>query len=148
MADTPAFPSRDSISDLIWLVDRRTAWVEGGRDPETGLDCLGACLVCAKTRGLPWIDPWEQIRLRWEAGERDIRELAAWPDGWRPVSRAGARRNDVVVFSLERDQVVPGHMGFAIDDGLILSAREGIGVYTHPYSRLRDRVFEIRRYVA
>lgn len=140
--------SRESLSnaapsDLLHLLSAE--WREGGRSIEDGLDCLGVTLEAARIRGIPYVDPWEQCAERWARGERDARKLFEFPAGWVQTWPASpiVPRNAVVIFSLLEDDVVPGHIGFAIEVNQILTSREGAGVYIHPVQRIRSQIVEV-----
>ena len=138
--------SKETPSDLLHLLS--VEWIEGGRDPAEGLDCLGVTLEAARIRGIPYVDPWDQCKERWVAGERDARKLFEFPSGWIQSWPAApiVPRNAVVIFSLLEDDVVPGHIGFAIETNQILTSRQGAGVYIHPAQRIRGQIVEVWEY--
>lgn len=119
-------------------------WVEGGRTL-AGLDCLGVCLEMAKRRGIPYEDPWRQVAARWQAGERDIRRLFRFSPEWSLVEHRAAALDDLILFALRREEI-PCHAGWIVAPGLVLSSRQGVGCYCHPYHRMLDRVVQVWRY--
>jgi len=146
MAASPVSLSSASPSDLLHLLS--IEWKEGGRSVGEGLDCLGVTCEAARIRGIPYVDPWQQCKERWLAGERDARQLFEFPEGWVqtwPTSPVVVE-NAVVIFSLFETDVVPGHIGFAIATNQILTSREGAGVYVHPIQRIRSQIVEVWEY--
>ncbi len=57
---------------------RGVPWRLGGRDPATGLDCLGFALAALGRLGRPGEDPWRRLARAWLRGVW----LPAPPDGW------------------------------------------------------------------
>lgn len=142
------------------LVGRPFVW--GGRDPAVGLDCLGVTLLVAARRGRPLPDPWQLHAERWQAGERELEELCRLPDGWVAVEPVDARRDDVVAFSENPGGRDASHIGYLIEDGLLISARYCLvcrssgeecstcgrdfrGVYTARLARLAGSVVAVWR---
>ena len=74
----------------------------------------------------------------------DVRGLLDRLDG---VDQAvdQAPLEDVLERARARD-LVPGHMGFLISDGLVVTARVGVGVYAYPYARELGQVAQLWRF--
>ena len=107
---------------------RRARFVRGGRDPATGLDCLGVVLVKLAQHGLALPDPWQQLADDWRAGLR-IGVGALMPADWRQVP-AASRPCDVLLVGGDR-------MGVAFFDGVLAwTAQPGAGVVRVPLERL------------
>jgi cell wall-associated NlpC family hydrolase len=105
-----------------------TPWVEGGRDPESGLDCLGVALVVLERMGLPSFDPWAVWADAWRHGWRNLEE--AIPPGWSRLPHgAGLRPGDVVITQSEGQ---PTHIVVVVEDRRVVSAMKGRGVVLLP----------------
>lgn len=103
-------------------------WIEGGRDPKQGLDCLGVVLEVLERMGLPAFDPWAAWQGAWRRGWRNIAE--AIPDGWERLERGtGLLPGDVVI--VEQDGV-PTHVVIVIGDRRVVSAMKRQGVVLLP----------------
>lgn len=89
-------------------------WIDGGRDPAVGLDCVGVVLVALHRRGYP--TPDHQVRV----GQRSTAEtFHRWFDPvetpepgdvllvWAPLSPGGALEH---------------HVGLLLDRGLVLGS--------------------------
>lgn len=122
-------------------------WLEGGRDPAIGLDCLGITLLAAELRGIPVEDPWPRLEAAWqEAGPK--LELLDFPPSWRRLDDVrAAQRNDVAVMTVvDFHRRVPGHLGFFWQDRMIVSARAECGVVLEPFERLWRQILGVWRY--
>ncbi len=139
---------RDSADSLIAeLVG--APFLEGGRDPETGIDCLGVTILVAALRGRPIRDPWADFQAQWAAGVRDLAEMWAGsvPPGWHSIDpRLPAREDDVSIFTVVPGEDVPGHIGYLVAEGILISACEQSGVYTKQYARVAHRVVALWRW--
>lgn len=80
------------VADLLAVPYRM-----GGRDPATGLDCLGLVGLLALRRGLPWQDPWLLIAAAWERGEWC--PPSGFLPGWRRVDRSAELLEDDVLLT-------------------------------------------------
>ena len=47
-------------------------YLEGGRDPNEGLDCLGVVLLVLASQGIRTNDPWQERKDAWRNGWRDM----------------------------------------------------------------------------
>lgn len=111
-------------------------WVEGGRDPETGMDCLGVVLVVLERAGIDARDPWDDLAERWRAGELTIAEgmPAAWVevDGQHQVGD---------VAEMSDGQHVAAYLG----DGWWCSSRKSTGFYRFDSQRAQRRIGHVYR---
>ena len=125
-------------------------WVEGGRDPATGLDCLGATIVVAEMRGLPTFDPWKMIQEMWERGDQSVREgLCLFPPGWVQLQWPGTQPmdDDVVILTSACATKVPTGIGIMCR-GHLITAEAQCGVIALPFDRVFGRVQQLWRVVA
>jgi cell wall-associated NlpC family hydrolase len=103
-------------------------WIEGGRDPSSGLDCLGVVLLVLERMGLPSFDPWAVWADAWRRGWRQIEQ--AVPDGWSRLSDGALLRpGDVVITQSEGH---PTHVVIVVEDRRVVSAMKGRGVVLLP----------------
>jgi len=106
--------TRDVALELIGV-----PYVLGGRDPATGLDCVGVVLAALRMQGIELADPWDGVARCFAEGwtsDNDCR-----PRGWKtilPDPKLGwpvplrIRANDVLVVGAGG---VPTHVGIAVD---------------------------------
>lgn len=75
---------------------------QGGRDPATGIDCLGAVLCILRAAGVAFPDPWRQLERDWVAGGLVPH---CFPAGWERVLAPPFRDLDVLVWGAEQCSV-------------------------------------------
>lgn len=123
-------------------------FVRGGRDPATGMDCLGVTGFCAERFGLPWADPWDLIQEAWLAGTCSFEEATGLADGWvRVMDVYPAKDLDVVLFANDASRVVVGGIGFVLPGQMMISAKPGVGVYQTQYFRVAQEARQLWRCV-
>lgn len=113
---------------------------QGGRTQD-GVDCLGLSLLVAAHYGVPFRDPWSEIREKFGAGWRDFADLA--PEGWCMLERATPiQALDLVVMGVPG---TPEHISIAVDQWSLLhaAAGHGSGLVRHRWSA--DRILWVWR---
>jgi len=90
-----------------------------GRDPPTGIDCIGVLALALRATGRPGAVPCD-YRMRM----RDLSRMWVWAaaNGFRAVN-GEVLPGDVVVFAVGPEQV---HLGIAVGDGGFVHAHAGL----------------------
>lgn len=116
-----------------------TPYVESGREPGVGIDCLGVVLYLCTLKGLPAPDPWPQIQAAWRRG--DLSTASGFPPGWSRVTDGAITEGDVLLF-------FGRHPWSAIVfDGYVWSAHPEVGTpYCRPLIRWLKKPAETWRY--
>lgn len=128
--DSPEGKLEAQVTELL-----RVPFKEGGRDPETGLDCLGVTLYVLRVLlGRTDVeDPWDRLERIWQDGWRDIDQ--AIPEGWQRVWSESAANGDLVIWR--------GHVGVIVQ-GWVVSAAKGVGVFRQSLARAKEMHRELQ----
>lgn len=128
-------------------------FLEGGRTRDEGIDCLGIVLLGAELLGIPARDPWDELATRWETegdAERAVLLSTGLPPGWErvdPLPGVAPPGAVCVLPSFEHELArAAGHLAIVWRDGMVYSAREGVGVFCRPWDRIRPRVLQLWSY--
>lgn len=128
---------KGSFDDLVGI-----PFVEGGRDPAVGLDCLGIVLEGLRRLGIEAEDPWSALKQEWHRGWRP-RDLDV-PVGWvRATPRAPLEAGDVLGHG--QTQVVD-HLALMLPAGLVLQSTQQHGSVIFPLRRITMRIREVWRW--
>ena len=116
-------------------------YLEGGRDPNEGLDCLGLVLLVLASQGIPTSDPGQELKDAWRNGWRDIKAFA--PPGWLNLGPAEAcTAGDVLVLGAGG---TAEHLAVAEDADWALHTRRGTTSHRVRIQAVRPRVLWIWR---
>lgn len=141
--------ARSEIRDPFDLVRMGAQFVEGGRDPQSGIDCLGVVLLVAEWAGLPAPDPWAQVQDAWRRGQRPIG--ANMPAGWVeiawPAPLPMLRDLDVLVMVERPGRDVAGHVGIVWRGHVLSASRSTHGPYALRLDRQAPLIRQLWRYV-
>lgn len=109
-----SLPAIDALPPALYLDLVGVPYLEDGRDPNVGLDCLGAVIVVARRRGFAVEDP-------------TVERLAErWPRSWEAVDRPVP--GDAVLWQLADG----AHIGVLVSPRRVLHAARGAGVVVSP----------------
>jgi cell wall-associated NlpC family hydrolase len=126
------------VDDLIG-----TPFVRGGRQPGVALDCLGLVLEVARRRGIPAVDPWDLLRSRWDAGDREIGDKH-FPVGWDQTC-SEPQANDLLVM-LDPRANTETHLAFVDSPGWVIQSTEVAGVVRTPLARVSHLIRRVYRW--
>lgn len=129
-------------TSITWSVSSFVGipWKEGGRDLDTGIDCLGLILRLHELRsGALMADPWEDAAEFIEGGIPDT----IVPAGWRQVALAEIEPWDVLHTGPKAGQ----HLSLVGDHGHALSTDRQQGSHTQPVRDLLRVARDAWRYV-
>lgn len=128
---------KGSFDDLVGV-----PFLEGGRDPAVGVDCLGIVLLGLHRLGIEAEDPWSALKTEWHRGWRP-RDLDV-PVGWATV-KVGAPMQPGDVLGYGPGSTVD-HVALLLPAGLVLQSTKQSGSVLFPITRLRSRILEVWRW--
>lgn len=109
-------------------------WLEGGREPQTGVDCWGLVLLVYADRGIGLVDPWEHYRAAVESG--DTTYSAFVPLGWHPIPWQELQALDVFITRHKGGE----HIVIVGEEGWALTTHRGRGSFIRPLNKYRHAV--------
>lgn len=129
------------------LIENGTRYVYQGRDPRTGLDCMGVLLhLYREVLGVDLPDHAAVLQDRFDRQEVFYEGLEAYADLFDEIPRSETRAGDVVVFYDPVHQ--SNHVAVAVSERHAIHAGERIGVVRSRLVRLfRLRCVKVYRYV-
>ena len=127
-----------SFDDLVGI-----PFLEGGRDPKQGVDCLGIVLLGLKRMGIEADDPWNALAIEWHRGWRPT-DLAL-PIGWLKATHGSPFEPGDVLGVADQQAKGPQkdtcqHVALMLPGGLVLQSSARYGSAIFPLARLRMRV--------
>lgn len=128
---------KGSFDDLVGI-----PFVEGGRDPAVGLDCLGIVLEGLRRLGIESEDPWSALKQEWHRGWRP--DDLYVPVGWvRCDRRTSLQPGDVLGYG---HTPIVEHLALLLPAGLVLQSTRENGSVIFPLRRITMRIREVWRW--